>query len=222
MNFNHAFVKPLDLPRVEINGKRYYQTESGDRFPSVTTMLSAVLPKDGLDAWRDAVGNEEADRATNRGARRGIALHLMCEKYVLNDPTYNRGIMPSIIELFNQVKPVLDKRLGVVYGSEIPLYSRYLRLAGTCDLVAMFDGKISIIDYKTTNWAKDMSMLEGYFIQEAIYSAMFLECYKINAEQLVTISAGESEHEAQVIIEQRDTWLPKAVKLIKQFYEKAS
>jgi hypothetical protein len=64
-----------------------------------------------------------------------------------------------------------------------------------------------------------MNMLENYFIQEAIYSAMFLECYGINAEQLVTISAGESEREAQVVIQSRDVWLPKALKLIRKFNE---
>jgi len=210
--FHHELVDKLDLPRVVIDGVRYYQTESGDRYPSVTAFLGEVLDKSGLDVWRKRVGEEEANRATNRGARRGTALHDLCEKYVLNEEL-PKNIMPSTTMLFNQVKPVLDKRLSSIRGVELPLFSNYLKLAGTCDLVGRFDGKLSIIDYKTTNWAKDMEMLEGYFLQEACYAIMFEECYGIPITQLVTISAGDSEHEAQVVIEHRDTWAPKLVKL---------
>jgi genome maintenance exonuclease 1 len=210
--FHHELVEVLKLPRVVIDGVRYYQTESGERYPSVTTFLGEVLDKSGLDAWRERVGEEEANRATNRGARRGTALHDLCEKYVLNEEL-PANTMPSITMLFKQVKPVLDQRLGKIIGVETPLFSHYLKLAGTCDLVGYFDGKRSIIDYKTTNWAKDQEMLEGYFLQEACYAIMFEERYGTPITQLVTISAGDSEHEAQVVIEHRDTWAPRLMEL---------
>lgn len=219
MHFRHELIDHLDLTTVEADGKRFYQTTSGERFPSVTTMLSATVDKSGLNEWRDRVGEEEALHVMRRSGTRGTAMHNMCEKYLLNDPTYNRGVMPSVQVLFNQVRPVLDARVDLVMATEIPMFSRHLRLAGRCDVVGRFDGKRSIIDYKTTNWAKDMDMLESYFIQEACYAIMFEECYGIPITQLVTISAGESEPEAQVIIEHRDNWAPKALELISKFYE---
>jgi ATP-dependent exoDNAse (exonuclease V) beta subunit len=122
-------------------------------------------------------------------------------------------MMPSIQMLFAQVKPVLDARLDCVIASEIPLMSKHLRLGGRCDLVCRFDGKRSILDFKTTNWAKDREMLEGYFIQESAYAIMFEECYGTPITQLVTISAGDSEAEAQVVIEHRDVWAPRLLEL---------
>lgn len=217
MNFRHELVEHLAINSVDTDSGRFYINESGDRFPSVTTFLSSVLDKSGLDEWRSRVGDEEADRATNRGARRGTALHLACEKYVLNEPL--SPMMPSIQMLFNQVKPVLDARLDSVIASEIPLMSNHLRLGGRCDLVCRFDGKRSIVDFKTTNHAKDRDLLEGYFIQEAAYAIMFEECYGIPITQLVTISAGDSEPRAQVVVEHRDTWAPKLISLINKYYE---
>lgn len=211
MPFRHELVEHLAIDSVDTEEGRFYIHESGDRFPSVTTFLSSVLDKSGLDEWRSRVGEEEANRATNRGARRGTALHLACEKYVLNEPLPD--MMPSIQMLFAQVKPVLDARLDCVIASEIPLMSKHLRLGGRCDLVCRFDGKRSILDFKTTNWAKDREMLEGYFIQESAYAIMFEECYGTPITQLVTISAGDSEAEAQVVIEHRDVWAPRLLEL---------
>jgi genome maintenance exonuclease 1 len=218
MKFNHELVEALSLPRVEIDGRRHYQSKTGECFPSITTFLSQVIDKSGLNEWREKVGEEEANRATNRGARRGTALHDTTEQYVLNNPEYNKGIMPSTTVLFNQIKPVLDSRLQTIVGIELPLISSYLKLAGTCDLIAVFDGKLSIIDYKTTNWAKDMSMLESYFLQETAYAIMFEECYGTPITQLVTISAGDSEPAAQVVVQHRDTWAPKLISLLDDFY----
>jgi hypothetical protein len=63
-----------------------------------------------------------------------------------------------------------------------------------------------------------MQMLEGYFIQEAAYAIMYEECYGTPITQLVTISAGDSEHEAQVVIEHRDTWAPKLIELLDKYH----
>jgi hypothetical protein len=218
--FKHDLIENKNITSIDTEVGRFYTNDEGDRFPSVTTFLSAVLDKSGLDEWRKRVGDEEADRATNRGARRGTALHLACEKYVLNEPLPK--MMPSTVVLFNQVKPKLDAKLDVVLGVEIPLMSPKLRLGGRCDLVCEFDGKKTILDFKTTNWWKDRDMLYGYFIQETVYSLMLLEMYGVDAPWLVTISAGDSEPEAQVITEHRDTWIRPALKLIKQFYQKNS
>ena len=216
MTFHHDLVEHLDIRNIDTDTGRFYVNESGDRFPSVTTFLGAMLDKSGLDEWRARVGEEEANRATNRGARRGTALHLVCEKYVLNEPL--PAMMPSVQMLFAQVKPVLDKRLNSVIACEVPLMSNHLRLGGRCDLVCRFDGKRSILDFKTSNWAKDMQMLEGYFIQEAAYAIMYEECYGTPITQLVTISAGDSEHEAQVVIEHRDTWASKLIALLDKYH----
>jgi hypothetical protein len=202
--FKHDLVEHLNIKSVDTPTGRFYINESGDRFPSVTTFLSSVLDKSGLDEWRAKVGDEEADRTTNRGARRGTALHLVCEKYVMNETL--PPMMPSIQMLFNQVKPVLDQ----------------LRIGGRCDLVCRFDGKRSILDFKTTNNEKSEDLLYGYFIQETLYACMFEECYGTPITQIVTVSAGDSTPRAQVVIKNRDDYLLDAIDLLKTFYAKTA
>lgn len=215
--FKHELIENKKITSIDTEVGRFYTNDESDRFPSVTTFLSSVLDKSGLDEWRKRVGDEEADRVTNRGARRGTALHLVCEKYVLNEPLPK--MMPSTVVLFNQVKPVLDARLNLVLGVEIPMMSPKLRLGGRCDLVCEFDGKKTILDFKTTNNAKSEDMLYGYFIQETVYSLMLLETYGINCEQLVTISAGDSEPKAQVVIKNRVDYIQDAIRLVKDYHK---
>ena len=74
MNFNHVDVK--DIPNLESvtleNGTRYYMTPDGKKYPSVTTVLSA-FNKEGLIEWRNAVGEEEANKIARRAAKIGRA-----------------------------------------------------------------------------------------------------------------------------------------------------
>ena len=58
----------LELPKlVRIDGeKRHYQTPTGEKYPSVTTVISAMSDKSALIAWRKRVGEEEANRVSGR------------------------------------------------------------------------------------------------------------------------------------------------------------
>lgn len=217
--FDLKLVKHLDISSETTENGRFYTVTEGVKYPSVTTVLSAMKDDSWLKNWEAAVGEEYARKYTAVAARRGTNLHAICEEYIKGNPDYLKNHMPANIALFKQVQKVLDTSLTEVYALEIALYSHYLKVAGRCDLVGMFNGKKSIIDFKTTNYWKDMDRLEGYFIQESIYMMMISEMYGIQIEQLVTISAAESEPCAQVvIIDDPWPWCKKASKLIKQYY----
>lgn len=53
----------------------------------------------------------------------------------------------------NQLKPLLHN-IDNIRCMEIPLYSDQLRLAGTCDCIAEYNDKLSIIDFKTSRKQK--------------------------------------------------------------------
>ena len=65
-------------------GSRHYNV--GDiKIPSVTTILSATQSEDkkaGLDAWRERVGYQEAQRITTQAATRGTEMHYVLENYI--------------------------------------------------------------------------------------------------------------------------------------------
>lgn len=208
--FEHAHWYVLDyeeLDTIEVNGKRQYVTPEGNTYPSVTTVLS-ILSEESIAKWRAKVGEDEANKISTRASRRGTAVHELVEKYLDNCPDYRDGYMPSTIGSFLTIKGVLDARVGKIYAQEVPLYSDHLRLAGRVDCVAEFDGKISIIDFKTSLKAKRRNYITNYFAQEAAYAIMWEERTGMPISQLVTIIAVDDLYGGgpgnQVYIEKRD------------------
>ena len=67
MQFNHVNFEYSKLNIEQINGPngRLYQTPEGFKYPSITTVLSCQ-PKEGLEKWRDRVGEDEADKKIGR------------------------------------------------------------------------------------------------------------------------------------------------------------
>jgi hypothetical protein len=204
-----------ELSTVNLNGKRHYVTPNGEKYPSVTTVTSLAI-KDGIVAWRKRVGEAEANRIASTAARRGTKVHKICEDYLNNVELDYDAIEPINHFLFKQIKPILDIRLQEVYGLEVALYSSYLRVAGRVDLVGMWDGKVSIIDFKTSSKRKKREWISNYFMQESAYAVMFEDMFKIPVSQIVTIIAVESD-EPQVFVEKRDDWIGGFVKLRDQW-----
>jgi|TARA_B110000967_G_scaffold192661_1_gene219498 genome maintenance exonuclease 1 len=210
---------------------RTYKTPDGINLPSITTVLS-ILSRDSIAKWRKRVGEKEANRVSYRASTRGTSVHEICEKYVDNDPDYDKFMAtdintgeqklttrtPDLIDSFLKIKPILDERLGVVYAQEAPLYSTHLGLAGRVDCVGIFDGKLSIIDYKTSMKPKKLDWVKNYFMQEAGYAVMWEERTGMPITQLVTIISVDN-NEPQVFIEHRDNWINSLKDTIKKYTE---
>lgn len=204
-----------DLEAKTTSSGRKYQTPTGKQYPSVTTVLS-ILSEEAIQKWRARVGAEEANKISHRAATRGTAVHEIIEKYLDNDPQFKEGYMPNIISDFMDVKQILDERVGTIYAQECPLYSDYLKIAGRVDCVAEFDGKPSIIDFKTSRKTKKKSWIENYFIQESAYAIMWEERTGMPITQLVTIISVDNE-DSQVFIEHRDNWDTKLLETIDEY-----
>lgn len=83
------------------------------------------------------------------------------------------------------------KKIKNVFGVEPKLFSEEMGLAGTADLVADYDGKISIIDYKTKRSKQRKEWMTDYFIQTAAYAKMWEELTGKPIEQLVILVSSE-------------------------------
>lgn len=200
----------------EITDKgRLYTTPSGAILPSVTTVLG-VQDKSGLDAWRKRVGEAEANRVMVQAGARGTAVHQLAEDYVNNKEDWKAGAMPANLFTFNTIKPLLDQRLDNVWIQEAPLYSERLSVAGRVDCIAEWDGQLSIIDYKTSKRPKKLEYVQSYFIQEAVYAAMFFERTGVPIKQIVTVIAVD-DNDPQVFIEKPMDHLHKFIELRKKF-----
>ena len=205
MIFTHEKLPELDfeLEAKTTESGRLYYTPSGKAYPSVTTVLGS-MNKDAIDAWRKRVGEEEANKVSGRASRRGEALHLACEKYLLNEMSdlKIRNMMPNIKELFFQLRPELDKNIGKIYAIEQSLYSDKLRIAGRVDTIAEWNKRLSIIDYKTSSKEKLEENILSYFLQCTAYAEMFEELTNKTIDTLVVAIAVEGG-QPQIFVRQK-------------------
>tara|TARA_S200002703_G_scaffold115052_1_gene100609 strand:+ start:2774 stop:3454 length:681 start_codon:yes stop_codon:yes gene_type:complete len=217
--FNQTLIKLPKLKQInEESGRRYVKDQDmfGVSYPSITTILSS-LNKDHIIAWRKRVGEEEANKVMRQASRRGTKTHLMVEDYI-----QNKGIpeaMPNEMNLFLQLKTMVDQHLDNVAVIEGGMMSDHLRAAGTVDCIAEWDGQMSIIDWKTSKKPKRRDWIKNYFMQAAAYAVMFEENTDIPVRQLVIAMACE-DGESRLYIEDRDTWIDEFIKVRDQ-YEKS-
>ena len=210
-----------DLPKleqIEINGVRHYTADDGSietPYPSVTTVLSADKSKaEGIRKWRERVGEEEANKISYRSLSRGTAVHLVMEDYLLGQEPITKP-MPNVLDMASGLKRYADTYIDNIRLVEGQLFSHHLRTAGTVDLVADFDGKTSIIDWKTANYRKRRNDINSYFKQEAAYAVMFEERTGIPVSQLVTLVAYPEG--TQMFVEKRDDWIEGFIELRNQY-----
>ena len=213
MKFKHIGCDiDYDLETETINGKRFYKTPEGLLYPSVTT-ITGQHGKDKILEWRRRVGGEEANRISTKASNRGTKVHKICENYLNNEEDYARTnpahihkTMPDSIAMFKSLQPLLDEHVNNIHALEIPLYSHHLKVAGRVDCIAEYDGKLSIIDFKTSGKLKEESWIKGYFMQCSAYAVMYEERTGIPVSQIVIMIAVESEH-PQVFIKKRNDYI---------------
>lgn len=237
--------KPITIPklvRVDNPGLRYYTTpDKAQKFVSITTVISHNSKHKFVD-WREKKGEAEANRITNRSTKRGTKTHSLIESYVKNEPLpIMEELFPddskvlSVLNesetiehyknlpffLFENLRPELDK-IDNIIGIEIPLYSEYFGIAGTSDCIAEYNGKLSIIDYKTSEYIKRKEWIFDYFVQAVAYRYMLKELTGLDAEQLVVLMTAENGETKAFVETNFDMYIRGLVQYINKFtHEKA-
>ena len=212
--FNHTMVPFTELLTETIDGKRHYLLPDGvSKLKSVTSILDEKLDKTALYEWRRRVGEAEANKVSTQSSRRGTAVHKLAERYVLNEKNIYKDQMPSNVETFQPIKLALDEHVDNIMGIELPLYSKALGCAGRTDLVAEYDGVVSIIDYKTSRKEKKLEWIESYILQTTIYAMMFERLYKIAVPQIAIIVSVDNEKTPQTFVLERDLYVDRVLKL---------
>ena len=202
--FNHYASSLLDLKTENVDGKRHYVTPDGNKYISITTLLSN-LSKAGIQKWRNHVGEEEANRISTKASRQGTGVHSICESYIKNEDGFLDGRMPNEVEMFQSIESLLDC-IDDVHCVEGALYSDELKLAGRTDLIAEFDNQLAVIDYKTSRKIKTWEMCHSYFMQGAFYAMAYEERTGIPINNIVIIMAVENE-KPLLFKETKDRWI---------------
>jgi len=211
-------VGDFDVPeRIEKDGKRFYVTPDGNQYPSITSILSQQENL-GIEAWKARVGEKEAKRISRESAHIGTAVHQLAEFYLSNYIIKLTDEDKKIVDTFNRLRFLLGNINNIV-GLEIPLFSDLLRVAGTCDCIAEYNGKLSIIDFKTSRKPKKEEWITDYWMQTFFYKLAFEEMTGIEIEQTVILVACVDSFDVQVFkkpASESDEWLEKLVGIMKE------
>jgi genome maintenance exonuclease 1 len=192
---------------------RTYIDPDGNRYPSITTVLS-ILNEEELAAWRKRVGDAEANKIGNRAAARGTQVHNIIEKYLLNEDITD--FLPHVRQSLGNLRPILNRSIGRIFGLEAPLYSRYLGLAGRVDCVAEWEGVPSIIDFKTSRRPKKHEKIPNYFAQMAGYAVMWEERTGMPITNTVIVMDVD-DHEPIIFREHRDNHIQLLIDTKKEY-----
>jgi len=181
--FTHVPTQLEHLPKItNQNGDRVYQVGKL-YYPSVTTVLSQHTRK-GIQEWQERVGYEEAKKISSRAAANGTRFHTHVEQYLKNNQTLAMSLIE--VERLSLFEPYLYK-IDNIRAQEATLYSDHLRLAGTVDCIAEYDGKLSVVDFKTSAREKELAYVQHYFMQAAAYAIMFEERTGVPISNLVVL-----------------------------------
>ena len=189
MKLNTKFNYPKSI-RAYYNGQRLYDINS-EKLPSVTTILNATKSerdKAKLEEWRKRVGAKAADQISKEALSRGSSMHDFLEKFILNqlnldllgDNSLEKQMADQIIE------NGLRNDLSEVYGVEATQYypGKY---AGAADVLGVYMGKETILDFKTGNKPRRDEWNDEYYLQLGAYSLAHDKGYETNIKQGVIL-----------------------------------
>ena len=209
----------FEIPqRVEKNGKRFYVTPDGSHYPSLTSVIGNK-PNLGIEAWKDKVGEAEAKRISKESVRIGTSVHQMAEFYLSNYVIKLKNEEKKIVDTFNRLRFLLGNINNIV-GVEIPLFSDVLRVAGTTDCIAEYNGVLSVIDFKTSRRPKKEEWIDDYYMQTFAYKLMFEEMTGIEIQQIVILVACVDSFDVQVFrkpAKDADCYLEMLVDIMKTY-----
>lgn len=160
-----------------------------DGVPSVTSILQVLEDPVWIKKWKDGAKDQSAVNETINNARnRGTYVHLVLSDYYKkselnvseNDLLKYRKennlpeLDSKIMKFLNGVNKFISQEELIPLAVEEPLINKDLGFAGTPDMIAMFKGKVTMIDWKTSASARlDKETLLRYNMQLAAYTAMW-------------------------------------------------
>ncbi len=141
------------LPELVFEETPHIYLLNGVAIPSVSQIMKPLS-----EAKYERVSRQTLEKAADRGS----AVHNGIEnwlKFGFDDyPPEHKPYMDAFKDWFETMKPE-------IIGSEVRMYHKLLKYAGTADLLCYIGGKLCLIDFKTTYQVSKMTcgvQLEAY------------------------------------------------------------
>jgi len=225
MKWNKKFIYPKSS-RSLIDGKRHYDIGQ-TKLPSVTTIIGATQSekkRKSLAYWKARLGDTAADRVRDIAALRGTAMHTFLEAYVRG--TGHKDLTSVGQEAEPMAKKIISDGLtdlNEIWGSEVTLYYPEL-YAGATDVVGIYNGRESIIDFKQTNKPKRREWVSDYFVQLGAYAMAHNYVYqtKIQSGVILMCSKDGFFQKFEVFDQEFVKYQHEFLKRVDQYYKNVS
>lgn len=157
-----------------------YTLRDGTIVPSVTQVLNETLAwnKQALIAWarKLALAGTDPSKAKEEAADIGTLTHYLIQCHLQKVEPDTSQYSPANLEkaqnCFQAYLEWEEAHVQAVIATERQLVSELYGYGGTADLIAVVDGNIAIVDYKSSN-----SIYPEYKIQIAAYIHAYEENY---------------------------------------------
>ena len=218
--FEYHALKQINDP---VRKQRVYETPSGERLPSVTTILSKTKDMTHLIEWKKRVGEQEAQRIVTEASGVGTAMHNNLEKFVKGEQR-----MPGKNLVHVKANAMADKiienalnHVDEIWGVETQLYFPGL-YSGTTDLVGMYKGQPAVMDFKQTNKPKKKEWVDDYFLQLTAYILAHNEVYGTDIKQghIFMCSRDEQYQQFDLWTHEYDMWTKEWCDRVEDYYKK--
>ena len=152
--------KEYDL---EYDDKAHSYKVEGVKVPSVTRVVDGCFPKD-LTHWALSIGQEEYDKVISEALEVGNDTHQWIEHYI----NYGHACAEPEDYISKSVNAFLDwttKYNPEWVDAERKVYCDKYKYAGTVDAVAKINGRVCVIDFKTSK-----KVYKPYHLQVTAYA----------------------------------------------------
>ena len=188
------YSKTKNIEAETLKTGRTYFTPDGD-YPSITTVLGKTANNPWLQAWKDRVGEEEAARISKEATDRGTLVHEYAEKY-FNGEDIHRDLVQEnydVVQMSKDLIKIAETGVEEIWGQEQILWSNKYKYAGRCDMVGIWKGKPTIIDFKTSKKTKYIKQIKDYFIQCCAYAVAHNEMFGTGIKDVVILITVEGK-----------------------------
>lgn len=164
--------------KINIDSSIYYNSE-GIIVPRVTDILSKTIHVDALMTWANRLGfrklvyEEELNKAANIGSTAHSAIEEFLRNRILTDNVCFKGFK----KWFDMIS---SKCVVEIVGIEDQLVCQYF--GGTYDLLIRINGKVYLVDFKTSNYVG-----YKYFLQLSAYRYMLYYQKGINIDGCIIL-----------------------------------
>ena len=184
MSLRDQLIEGLEPCYLENEQARY--SKNGKGIPSVTEILG-FIDCQGLIDWANMVGRKGINNkhVLKRAAQYGTNTHSAIENFLKGKDTFtdNSSFMSFKLWWYNLHQ---NTHSVEIIGQEEPLVGEFF--AGTYDLLLNIDGKIYLIDFKTSNHVS-----YKYFMQLAAYRYLLYTLKNINIHGCIILQLGKNK-----------------------------